>query len=408
MRSKVLYGVMGLLCGAGVAHAQSGGVSSRPGALPSAGATNFATRAKFEPPGNQVYHGAGLPEYWTASGLRTQMQQYQKVAGKPLSIVTWFASAYEKDKGDRLTSWPSQYASNLTRVKNAGAMSLIKFSVQDYAYSQTKKIAKTSHIAQGVYDAYFEQFADTIKNFGGPVFISINHEMNGTWYPFSQDFPGSGVTAADFVGSWKRIVDIFRKRGADNVAWVWSPNVPDVGSVPFQKYYPGDEYVDWVGISFYSGNPMSNLKQIYSTFASKKPIFVTEWATAPEKSQFYQGYPGDAKWVDSFFKALETNYPRVKAISWFQYNKEDGNYLLQRTPEQAQIYAASVQNPRYVSSADGSAPNPAGRIETVPVQVTPTEVVLNEPRSQAPPVERVPRQRIRLQVVPTERVAVQR
>ena len=40
------------------------------------------------------------------------------------------------------------------------------------------------------------------------------------------------------------------------------------------------------------------------------------------------GFPGEAKWVDDLFKALEARYTRVKAISWFEHNKDDGNYLL--------------------------------------------------------------------------------
>jgi hypothetical protein len=403
---KVLWLAVTSFAVSNVAWAQSGGVVSRPGQLPAGNSSNLAPRAKFEPAGDRVYHGASVPGTWDASALTRQVQQYQQYAGKRLSVVTWFASAYEQG---RLTSWRTNYASALQRVKKAGALSLIKFSVQDDAYNANKRIAKTSDIARGVYDPYFHQFADTIKDFGDPVFISINHEMNGTWFPFSEGFPGSGVTAQDFVASWKRIVDIFRQRGANNVAWVWSPNVPDVGPVPFTRYYPGDDYVDWIGVSFYSGNPMSNLKQIYATYSAKKPLFVTEWATSPEKNQYYQGFPGEAKWVANFFAALETNYPRVKAISWFQWDKSDGNHLLQRVPAQAQTYAAEVKNPRYVETPDGLGQSTSTGPERPPLQVVPQEIVLQAvPRVENPQPKAPPRQRLKLQVVPTEKVAIQR
>jgi hypothetical protein len=369
--------------------------------------------AKFEPPGNRVYHGASLPDTWNESGLRAQVQEYQRVAGKRISVVTWFASAYEQG---RLTSWRNNYALPLARVRKAGAVSLIKFSVQDYAFAQTGRIASTRDIARGVYDAYFEEAAEAVRDFNDPVFVSINHEMNGTWYPFSEAFPGSSVTAQDYVAAWRRIVDVFRRKGANNAAFVWSPNVPDVGPVPYTKYYPGDDYVDWVGVSFYSGNPMSNLAQIYRTYAAKKPIFITEWATGEDKSRYFVGFPGEAQWIEQFFASLEKNYTRVKAISWFQWDKRqygESNYQLQRVPEQAQTYTAQIQNPRYVDAAEGILLGPRSNVEEVPLLVTPKEIVLNgAPAVESAPLEKPaversavenPRpQRPRLRIVPRQ------
>lgn len=401
------------------ARAQTGGVvvigpGQAPGSMGSMG--QGAPRSKYEPPGNAVYHGASIPDTWDEQGLRRQLDQYKAVAGKRLAVITWFASLYEKGS---MTGWRHNYAATLARIKRLGAISLIKFSVQDYAYDQTHKMAGVKQIADGVYDAYFEEFADTIRDFGDPVFISINHEMNGTWYPYSEAYPGSTSTAADYVAMWRHIVDIFRRHNANNAAFVWSPNVPDVGPVPYTKYYPGDDYVDWVGVSFYSGNPIGNLNEIYKTYAQRKPIFITEWATAPEKSKYYPQFPGDAKWVDSFFKALETNYPRVKAISWFQYNKEDGNYLLQRDPAQQQVYDADIQNPRYVDSAANLLTQPPGGVDIPRLDVPGREIVLQEktpprqPAVQQVPVESVPvqepaRPRVKLKFVPTEQVPVSR
>jgi hypothetical protein len=365
------------------------------------------SRAKFEPDTGKVLHGAALPQYWNEAQLKQQFDTFQKYSGKRTAVVTWFASLYEMG---RMTSWRQNYAMNLQRVRKMNAVSLIKFSVQDYAYNQTKKIARTKDIALGVYDAYFQEFAHTVKDFGGPVFISINHEMNGTWYPYSEAYPNSGVTSADFIASWRRIADIFRQAGANNVAWVWSPNVPDVGPVPAAKYYPGDDYVDWVGVSFYSGNAADALDPIYKTYAARKPIFITEWATAPEKSQYYPAYPGDAKWVANVFKALDTRYPRVKAISWFQYDKDDGNYLLQRVNAQQQQYSVEMQNPRYIDDAGNLVAKNPGGYESVPLREVGPALVLNEPVPVSrPSTAQVRRstplsERIRLQVVPAEKV----
>ena len=93
------------------------------------------------------------------------------------------------------------------------------------------------------------------------------------------------------------------------MAWVWSPNVPDVGGVGYQSYYPGDNYVDWIGVSLYSGNDPTAMDDIYQKYAAKKPFFITEWATSPSKNQYNPGFPGEVAWVKEFFEALNARYP---------------------------------------------------------------------------------------------------
>lgn len=363
-------------------------------------------RAKFEPAGDKVYHGAGLPETWDENGLRRQIQSYSAAAGKKLSVVTWFASTYENG---RIKTWNGNYADSLARVKRLGALSLIKFSTQqDGAPSQSKNAASLKQIGLGVWDAYFKNAAEVVRDFRGPVFISLNHEMNGNWYPYSQAYPNSGTTAEEFIVAWRRIVNIFRQNGASNAAFVWSPNVPDVGGVPFYKYYPGDDYTDWIGVSFYSGNDPLAMNTIYRTYAAKKPFFVTEWATSPEKSRYNARFPGDAAWVKQFFNSLTTLYPRVKAISWFNWDKSDGNHTLTRVPDQARAYAQDIAAPRYLDQAiiSGGGPNTVD----VPRLVKPApEIVLREvvpvesARVEAAPVAAPRRERPRLQIVPTVR-----
>lgn len=388
--------------------------SSAPLAIPPS--INTATlkvtgpKAKFEPEGNAVYHGASLPDTWSEDGLRRQIAQYNGAAGKRISVVTWFASAYEKG---RMTSWRQNYGSSLDRVRRLGALSLIKFSTQDYAYEGTHKMAELKAIAGGTWDDYFIEAARTIRDFKAPVFISIDHEMNGTWYPYSQSYPGSKTTAADFVAAWKHIVSLFHAQGANNAAFVWSPNVPDVGGVPYSSYYPGDAFVDWVGISFYSGNSMNAMDDIYRDLAPRKPFFITEWATSPSKNKYNTLFPGEVTWVRDFFAALETRYPRVKAISWFNWQNGDGDYRLTRVPEQAKAYAQDISATRYMPSPGDKFVQSGGGDKTR-LDVVPNEIILREqaappptgvlmPHLQAPRVERVKNEKIRQEKVRVSR-----
>ena len=417
MRKNGMIAAITIALSAATAHAQIKiyGQNVTP-PVNSARATTAATspatgaRAKFEPAGNGVYHGASLPDAWDENGLRRQISDYNAAAGKKISVVTWFASAYENG---RMTNWSQNYVPNLARVKRLGAVSLIKFSTQDYAYDKTGKSADLKLIANGTWDEYFRQSAIAVKQFGGPVFISIDHEMNGNWYPYSQAYPGSRTTAADYVAAWKRIVDIFNKNGATNVAWVWAPNVPDVGGVPYQNYYPGDDYVDWIGVSLYSGNDPRALDTIYNQFSARKPFFITEWATAPEKNKYNARFPGEVAWVKEFFDSLNQNYPRVKAISWFNWNQGDGDYRLQRVPAQAQAYAQDVANQRYLDSA-ASLIGDTSQSAIPRLDVPSREVILRDvtpvvnPTPMAAPIKKSALDGIKWQSVRTERVPVQR
>lgn len=364
-----------------------------------------AARDTLVPGGKGVYHAASIDQkmwqnaYDDGRTLAAQVRKYAgpDVAGKSISIVTWFAAAYQDG---RQTSWANNFAPVLDRARKAGAMSLIKFSTQDPNFGATHKMLSLKDIASGATDSYWKEAAQAVKAFGGPVFISIDHEMNGTWFPYSEKYDGSQgpaprVTANDFVQAWRRIVGVFLKEGATKAIWVWSPNAEDVpseenGGVSFTSYYPGDAYVDWVGASLYNGGPVSKLDELYD-FARKKGkrIFITEWATADKFTKQYNQYqghfPGEASWVTDFFKKLETDYQDVKGISWFQIDKHrdeaGGDFRLERKPDQARAYSTAVANPRYLGGAvdkGGAPPIVSPRLETPATEFTRNEVVATE------------------------------
>lgn len=71
--------------------------------------------------------------------------------------------------------------------------------------------------------------------------------MNGDWYPWYRD-----TTA--YVAAWRHIVTVFKEEGATNARFVFSinPNLyqpDDAWLANIEKYYPGDEYVDYIGMT---------------------------------------------------------------------------------------------------------------------------------------------------------------
>ena len=105
-----------------------------------------------------------------------------------------------------------------------------------------------AEIVDGATDDYIRRFAETVRTVNVPVAISFGHEMNGDWYPWGT----AGTSPADFVRAWRHVHDVFGDVGATNVIWVWNPNVINpVPDIDVQSLYPGDTYVDWVGLSGY-------------------------------------------------------------------------------------------------------------------------------------------------------------
>lgn len=140
----------------------------------------------------------------------------------------------------------------------------------------------SAQIAAGKDDAYIRDFAGAVRDYNRPLALSFGHEMNGGWYPWGSTKTG----AADFARAWRHIHDLFTDEGAANVIWVWSPNVINpVPTVRLRPYYPGDAYVDWIGVvGYYAHTGPTTFDTVFGpTLAqirrfSRKPFLVAETA----------------------------------------------------------------------------------------------------------------------------------
>lgn len=115
-------------------------------------------------------------------------------------------------------------------------------------------------IVAGAYDAYLADWAAALADWvAGPdgrvgtgddrrLYLRPMHEPNGDWYPWA---PASADCDADtYVAAWRHLYDAVADAGvtADHVQWMWAVNHADVGDVPAESLYPGDDVVDLVGV----------------------------------------------------------------------------------------------------------------------------------------------------------------
>jgi hypothetical protein len=185
-------------------------------------------------------------------------------------------------------------------------------------------------IINGTHDAMIQSRAQAARAAGQRFFLRWGHEMNGNWYPWDGSHNGASSSAtAKYIAAYRHIHDVFTNAGATNVLWVFCPNVDSVPGDAWnawENYYPGDTYVDWMGLDGYNwgtvqtGSSFQSFASIVSRiypglFAKGKPIMI------PETASTEQG--GDkAAWINGILPALQGSFPGIKAFSWFEMNKE--------------------------------------------------------------------------------------
>ncbi|MGA0566062.1 glycoside hydrolase family 26 protein [Rathayibacter sp. KR2-224] len=188
-------------------------------------------------------------------------------------------------------------------------------------------------IIAGDFDPYLHQYARDIVSTGLPLVIRLDHEMNGIWYPWAET-DGSGASingnnVGDYVKMWRHVHDIFQQEGAnDLVIWDWSPNI--VNNLPaahkgpgyLASLYPGDDYVDWVGLSGYLRPPYkadndftfdytfgTSLDQLRAL--TKKPIMLSEIGASETGGH-------KATWITSLFQAFgDPKNDDILGFAWF-------------------------------------------------------------------------------------------
>ena len=202
-----------------------------------------------------------------------------------------------------------------------------------------------------------QQCADT----GVPIFLRFAGEFNDSGNAWYKD--GS----AKFIEKFRLVANVFHTL-APNVAMVWAPNDWPIGSE--HAYYPGDEYVDWVGVSAYpvynaNGSPkqgntwVDRFRLLYDTYSPRKPIMLTEGApSATVESHPEQSVLESARYeVLRFYASVARRFPNVKLITYWSENEEWGRLIqceLSSLPEMLSAYKSAIADPWYLGDFNTS------------------------------------------------------
>lgn len=203
-------------------------------------------------------------------------------------------------------------------------------------------------IARGEHDQYLREFARGLRRLGRPVAIAFAPEMNGDWIPYRLTATNR---AEDFVAAYRRIHKLLRDAGA-RVRWVWTPNViyPNQ-TAAFAELYPGDAYVDALGLDGYNWGrtrPYTRWQSFDEVFGpslaalsalARKPVEIVEFSSADAG--------GDkARWIADMCRSIR-RYPRLERLDWFNVDNsatERVDWRVDSAPGAVEAFAACTRD----------------------------------------------------------------
>lgn len=282
--------------------------------------------------------GVYIPE---STEQPSRIDRYARLVGRRPVIVNYYKQ------------WDFEpfVAEELDAVWSRGAVPMVTWEPMSYLGREFPLRA----IQRGRFDEYVREAAKAAKRWGKPILLRFGHEMNGTWYPWARGVDGNNSYRLKAV--WRRLVGIFRTKGADNVEWVWSPNVNTGGNFPFRDLYPGDAWVDWAGFDGFNWalhgewNSFTDIvDNSYEEMAeiSSRPMIVAETGSSEDG--------GDkAAWLTSMLGREIPKLPRIRAVVWFNdefadENAEEESGLDARansSPDSLRALRAAIASPRY-------------------------------------------------------------
>ena len=292
---------------------------------------------KFEPdlkyvPESGCYHGAfnngtsfadNTDPDIVINNKSCPIDTYESLVGKQLSMMLWYQSFTN-------ASGQLRYFDEMQQARARHSGFAYDGRYRFFLYGWLPDDYTAAQLAGGRLDGYLDRYFREISESSevadmGPVWFRPANEMNSNWLTYTGD-------PVNYVKFWRRMYNIAEQYGLTGYnVFVWSPNdvtfnatnhvMPDA---VMSDFYPGDIYVDWVGVSCYPTSragylwPKDLLKEV-STLAKEhgKPLMISEGGYGQQIPDAY-----NPELVTDFFDEIKKL--GIKAFIW-ENHKTDGN-----------------------------------------------------------------------------------
>ena len=317
---------------------------------------------------DKAYTGAYIDFGDTEDSVTLEaLENFEKLTGKHQAVIG-FANFWGKQ------SFPKQA---LGIIDAYGAVALIYWNPWGYPYKEENATDPFTlpDIVAGKWDTYIDLWAGEAKKFGKPMLVAWGLEMNGTWFPWSGVFFGGGKVIPGtnpeqyegpemFKKAYRHVVDRARAAGADNILWVFHANNTSEPREPWNRmanYYPGDRYVDWLGLSAYGQQypqyDWIDFQDVLSEYYNEicritpdKPFILAEWGIGELPKLGNKG-----QWIAEAFKSFRVDFPRLKAAVFWHERWQNGdlsysNLRVNSSEAALKAYRQGVADPYWADS----------------------------------------------------------
>jgi hypothetical protein len=198
-------------------------------------------------------------------------------------------------------------------------------------------------VADGDYNSQLRSQAIAYRDYGGPVLLRWFWEMNLDEVPGHAACLGSaGTAAADYVAAFRQIETVFVEAGATNVSFVWAPSDAEDSPLP-DAYYPGDQYVGWIGADMYDRPGYRPWSTMFADFYAKwstrgKPLILSETGAVTSPSQ--------VAWLSDIGTSAPSQFPDLHAVVYVDADDLSSYVLVPGTPGMAE-FAALAADPYF-------------------------------------------------------------
>lgn len=163
-------------------------------------------------------------------------------------------------------------------------------------------------VVDGHYDDNIDNIAQWIKQARRPVYLRIGYEF---------DLPDNRYDPDEYQQAYRYIVDRFRALKVDNAAYVWHSAVHHAQKKDMMLWYPGDDYVDWIAVSYFN----SSQQRAISDVARKAQILNKPLMIAESTSAGMYTTRGKILFLKSLFDMVKKE--NIKFISYINTNWDD-------------------------------------------------------------------------------------
>ncbi|MCJ7433011.1 MAG: glycoside hydrolase family 26 protein [Anaerolineales bacterium] len=272
---------------------------------------------KFEPPDGQVLVFIG-PDNASVGGTSSYNNGYVDHIGIPAGVTT-YAYMIEGGTSKFGYNFDTGHIDGLLTEANWGSgpvcaecyLASRQFSNSIIHVSISMEASSEYLVADGTYDYLIDELADFLQTHSDhPFFLRIGYEFDNS---------ASNYDPGKFKLAFCRIVDRLHAQGIDNFATVYAASSVSVGAFFWDAYYPGDEYVDWIGYSYWDAAPVYKGGLDFAR-GHGKPVIIAESAPLLASFPTDDGAKIWERWFIPYFMHVLDNSDVIKAISYMSFN----------------------------------------------------------------------------------------